>query len=231
MTWNNANICYSQKLPYIDIGKEGCESFQIVLDSDWKKVLHPTRQDACPEVEHRIAGPDEDKKSHGFNWAIVGRVGEYYEVRLNLSPFDGGVESVEWFQITAREYKASLKRPRPKLPKFSRMQIVGSWTDWKQFESMTWNADRQAYLFDLVVGRDGQERFQIVLDGHWALCLHPDEPCSNPAEEPDVCGPDDDSDGKDWIIGKRKKDMGAKFQICLAIAADGCAQKVDWRQL
>mmetsp|Transcript_78489 Transcript_78489/g.139176 ORF Transcript_78489/g.139176 Transcript_78489/m.139176 type:complete len:684 (-) Transcript_78489:114-2165(-) len=83
----------------VRLGRESWESFQILLDRDFKKCVHPDCMDACPHEKYGLCGPDD--KGHGLNWTI-GRhsldkasPGACYEVRLTLSK-GGQVLVVDW---------------------------------------------------------------------------------------------------------------------------------------
>merc|ERR1712176_941570 len=57
----------------ITVGPNGWESFQILLNGSWGKVIYPSIPDASPYEEHTVCGPDQ--KGHGKNWQI-GRYAE-----------------------------------------------------------------------------------------------------------------------------------------------------------
>eukprot|EP00933_Yihiella_yeosuensis_P036291 TRINITY_DN30032_c0_g1_i1.p1 TRINITY_DN30032_c0_g1~~TRINITY_DN30032_c0_g1_i1.p1 ORF type:complete len:615 (+),score=104.63 TRINITY_DN30032_c0_g1_i1:1207-3051(+) len=100
MAWDGNSYVFVTQL-----GSRGEESFQILLDGLWERVLHPDRADASPDVSHSLRGPSID--AHGLNWTIgrqrgstqgSGRAGETYQVRLVLDAF-GDPRKVEWSKI------------------------------------------------------------------------------------------------------------------------------------
>jgi hypothetical protein len=55
----------------ITLGENCFEQFQIWLDGDSSRVLHPGWEKAGKEAP--VVGPTEDENSHGLNWIIDGR--------------------------------------------------------------------------------------------------------------------------------------------------------------
>jgi len=67
MDWDGNNFFFIAK-----IGKQGWESFQILLRGSWDAVIYPSVKNASPSVEHTLRGPDNLNK--GLDWTI-GRPG------------------------------------------------------------------------------------------------------------------------------------------------------------
>jgi len=83
----------------VTIGIRSEESFQILMDGLWERVLHPDRADASPFISHVLQGPSVS--AHGMNWTIGrdgGLLGAKYEVRLNLTK-RGHPKSVDWRKL------------------------------------------------------------------------------------------------------------------------------------
>merc|ERR1719265_877300 len=60
------------------------EEFQIVVDEDWGRTLHPNKAQVLRNGDSCHAyGPDGE--GHGLNWKIVGPVGATAEICLNLN--------------------------------------------------------------------------------------------------------------------------------------------------
>jgi len=89
--------CYRYLL---QIGSKGEESFQILLDGLWERILHPDRSDACPQSIHVLQGPSIN--AHGLNWTVgrndEGLPGSRYEVKLTLTR-NGSPKTVEWTKV------------------------------------------------------------------------------------------------------------------------------------
>lgn len=99
MTWDKDRRCYHFNL-VMGVKKE--ESFQLWLDGDSKRCLHPHREDGSPYTENRLCGPDSF--GNGKNWTIGLHMlekparGVRYEVRLFLTE-DGSAKVVDWVKI------------------------------------------------------------------------------------------------------------------------------------
>uniref|UniRef100_A0A7S4Q1J0 Uncharacterized protein n=1 Tax=Alexandrium monilatum TaxID=311494 RepID=A0A7S4Q1J0_9DINO len=96
---------------------------------------------------------------------------------------------------------------------------------------MAWDKEGMCYCYSMELGRTGCERFQIQCDGDWQMCLHPDVDDSCPHVPHTLCGPDNEGDGKDWVIGKHPADKGfngVSYCIRLHVHGDGRPKLVDW---
>lgn len=52
----------------VKVGRQGWESFQILLEGNWDTTYYPSVRDANPDKDHKLKGPDS--KGHGLNWTI-----------------------------------------------------------------------------------------------------------------------------------------------------------------
>eukprot|EP00747_Dinoflagellata_sp_TGD_P085465 gnl/TRDRNA2_/TRDRNA2_162899_c0_seq1.p1 gnl/TRDRNA2_/TRDRNA2_162899_c0~~gnl/TRDRNA2_/TRDRNA2_162899_c0_seq1.p1 ORF type:complete len:746 (-),score=192.78 gnl/TRDRNA2_/TRDRNA2_162899_c0_seq1:111-2348(-) len=103
MSWNSFLQCYYCKFRWKCTEQVSFEAFQILLDGDWKRRLHPEMQDAFPDADCEICGP-HDEEAHDLNWAICGgKKGEFYEIRLMLSD-SGYAVSIDTMKITEAEF-------------------------------------------------------------------------------------------------------------------------------
>mmetsp|Transcript_123591 Transcript_123591/g.384783 ORF Transcript_123591/g.384783 Transcript_123591/m.384783 type:complete len:1284 (+) Transcript_123591:36-3887(+) len=104
--------------------------------------------------------------------------------------------------------------------------VVGSWDDWTYGEVMAFDDQQRCYCLEMQVGDSGSESFQILCEGDWDMCLHPDR------DGAALCGPDADGHGKNWTIGEQDQAApGTVFRICLKVDDHGVAQKVEWEPL
>lgn len=109
--------------------------------------------------------------------------------------------------------------------------IAGTWDNWTVHEMFF---DMKHYTFEVEIGSNGWESFQILSDGDWKRCLYPQDKDATPHAPSPICGPDDDGHGLNWTVGQHVKDMGGegvKYQIRLALDATGGAEKLDWIRL
>jgi len=234
MGWSAFHQCYFHRLK---VGGEGRESFQVLLDGRWDKCLHPDRADACSGTDHRLCGPDD--RGHEKNWVITAdAAGAWYEVRLFLSS-NGSAERVDWLKLTPSQQRQAAaaaqqeRSVRAVLPEYKQVHVVGTWSGWAARE-MDWDARRRCYHSTLQVGSEGWASFQILLDGDWARCLHPNKADANPHTDYKLCGPDNAGHGMNWTIGKHQLDVGAKgarYEVRLFLSEYGHAETVDWTQL
>mmetsp|Transcript_55150 Transcript_55150/g.118449 ORF Transcript_55150/g.118449 Transcript_55150/m.118449 type:complete len:1028 (-) Transcript_55150:29-3112(-) len=63
MQWDGHNFVY-----FMEMGKNGYESFQILADGKWETVFYPDIRDGSPWNKHTLQGPDDG--NHGKNWTI-----------------------------------------------------------------------------------------------------------------------------------------------------------------
>jgi len=98
---------------------------------------------------------------------------------------------------------------------------------------MDFDAQANRYTIEMQLGT-ARESFQILCDGDWDSCLHPDHDDACTHEEHTLCGPDSDGHGKNWTIGVHRDDraaMGVVYRIVLKVDAQGFAQGVEWERL
>merc|ERR1712032_1724665 len=107
--------------------------------------------------------------------------------------------------------------------------IVGSFNNWTP-EVMPWEGG--LFKRTVVVGSEGTETFQLMLDGLWAKRLYPSVPDANPYEEFAIKGPDNKGHDMNWQIGKpglERVEPGLRFAIFVALDEDGVAYIVHWQ--
>merc|ERR1712135_179973 len=55
---------------------------------------------------------------------------------------------------------------------------------------MNWDHVRGCFQFNVQLGSDSFESFQLLLNGRWETCLYPDRPCSSCHSNVVILGPD-----------------------------------------
>jgi len=108
--------------------------------------------------------------------------------------------------------------------------IAGTWIDW-QITDMKWDPEREGFYYMVRLGKDAWESFQIMIDGHWHLCIHPDCADACPHKAYTLCGPDHDGHGKNWTVGRHALDKGnpgACYEVRVALDGDRKVVAVDW---
>eukprot|EP00403_Amphidinium_massartii_P036857 CAMPEP_0178440000 /NCGR_PEP_ID=MMETSP0689_2-20121128/36501_1 /TAXON_ID=160604 /ORGANISM="Amphidinium massartii, Strain CS-259" /LENGTH=515 /DNA_ID=CAMNT_0020062657 /DNA_START=25 /DNA_END=1569 /DNA_ORIENTATION=- len=129
MTWQVMENCYRGFVP---IGPTAEERFQIVLDGDWKRTLHPATAEGCHFSSEQMQGPDN--RGQGLTWAITNgsdnaTPGAWFEVRLHCSS-DGFPVSVDWHQSNPSSTQ-SAGIPLPRRPEALSMMLKSARPDWK----------------------------------------------------------------------------------------------------
>lgn len=100
MSWNSDQRCFLFRMQISE--ERGIESFQILLEGDWKRCIHPSFNNAgAKKGRWELCGPDEP--SYEMNWTIAGPSGNriegaVYEIRLFLWE-DETVSVVDWVEI------------------------------------------------------------------------------------------------------------------------------------
>lgn len=100
MVWEDERICWTFE---VRVGTNGFECFQLWLERDKKKSVHPDTANAGNYVPWELKGPDTD--GEGKHWSFGdGTENIRYEVRLFLWQ-DEGPRSVEWSCLDAPKKK------------------------------------------------------------------------------------------------------------------------------
>jgi hypothetical protein len=99
---------------------------------------------------------------------------------------------------------------------------------------MNWDPHRSCLQFNIKLGDDSREQFQIFMNSDPAQQLYPDRERANPHDGGKVRGPDDRGAGRFWTIGDHPLDeatTGAAYEIRLFIGRHGSGVKVDWARI
>uniref|UniRef100_A0A7S4UEM9 CBM20 domain-containing protein n=1 Tax=Alexandrium monilatum TaxID=311494 RepID=A0A7S4UEM9_9DINO len=280
MSWDAECKCYHYE---IKLGSDKEESFQIVLNKDWKRCLHPDKNDANPYSAYNLLGPDD--RGHQLNWTIgkhacdQAAVGARYRVSLSIHD-DGNPKKINWTRLAdgataaaavpasptnasatssaavgtatqaeptaavangpaegptcSRQVQPAEAAVTVQLPKYKSVCIVGEFNEWKNPVAMKWDESRRCYHHRIKLGYSKQESFQMLVDGDWTKCVHPDEPDGSFRMGSIVCGPDDDGHDKNWTIGLDTRDKparGVEYEVRLVLKDDGTPDAVDWLRL
>jgi len=240
MTYDSSTKGYTYSLR---LSANGWESFQILCDGDWNRAIHPDVSDGCPHEPMIVCGPDDE--GHGKNFTVGrhqkdgGKEGVCYSISLSIKG-DGGPEKVDWKKLDSTDSVAvslvkEAKANEPKLrlgPSQGHPYMVGTWNNWGSPIPMGWVEAEQHYSFDLKLGSSGWDSFQILINGEWRRCVHPDKKDGCPHVQHSVLGPDADGDRKNWTVGKHPLDKGGegvRYKVRLFLKVKGgWPEKVDW---
>jgi len=122
-----------------------------------------------------------------------------------------------------KKYSADLGRPK------QQYFIVGSWNDYVP-RRMTWDHERLCWTFEVKVGTNGCECFQIWLERDKRKSVHPDTGNAGTYVPWELRGPDADGENKNWSFGNEKNE-GTRFEVRLFLWEDESPQSVEWSDL
>jgi len=191
--------------------------FQILLDGDTERVLHPDVPDAAPGTP--VLGPGTQDGSAAYCWMIDARehwVPKWGEVDpVSQVPTNGAVKTGEspelfWALDPSRETGKPGDRFRVRLRVAGQWRIVdwealdaehppavcretyhvaGSFNDWSFSEMVSDKARPGHYHFDANVARAGSTQFQIAMNKDWSKVFHPASFDAQAVDGPDDVGP------------------------------------------
>jgi len=236
MEWDEVNQHYHST---IQLTSQGWESFQILQDGDYKKCMHPSISEANPYVPYTLCGPDN--RAHGKNWTIgkhaldKGSKGAKYKVRF-FPAVGGRAGLVDWEPVTANASKPEDIKAGTAASWGSQSKkycIAGTWGNWTA-NDMAWDEKGRCFSYTVRLGLNGWESFQILVDGDYKQCIHPDCGDATPHDEHGIAGPDSDGHGKNWTIGRHRLDLGSRgsrFEVKLHVDEDGKAKSITWERV
>jgi hypothetical protein len=234
------------------MGINGFETFQIWVDGESDRVLHPGMMRAPSGCA--VQGPSSDDDARNNNWMIDGRTHGI----LGASPAFPPVEGMPETSLAERDLLAVSTRDRgtpgdtyeisllvagkyravtwAKVEQATEAQvddgeyyILSSWNDW-QLAKMTPSSDG-AHTLDIALC-DTATEFQIVRNQDWDQRFYPtfSTMASASWDEFEACGPDDDGHGKNWFI---KGEIGDVIRIeWQRYVKDGVDVKhISWHKL
>lgn len=241
----------------VTLGMNRFETFQIWLDGDSNRVLHPSMPRAPSACAMR--GPVQLDQANGLNWLIDGRVVQQpvaapadpaapstatdtAEEHLEVSTRDRGrvgdkyevklsvagkYRAVSWWKTARGADDAELRTLQ------GTYYVIGSYNKWK-LDEMTPDEDAVLGLHTLEIGPldAGTHEFQIVRNRAWDQRFHPQfsTMAAESWDEYEVCGPDDEGHMRNWCIKARKGDVfRIEFQRSLGNGVD--MKRISWRSL
>lgn len=229
----------------VTLGENRWEQFQIWLDGDAARALHPGQPKASKDTP--AFGPADD--ALGCNWIIDGRgalgdaelargsslstiaacslddglPGDQYRVRLRVA---GKWRSVTWEKLPAAALLPGISvQPTFQLGTYF---IAGTWNNWA-VEEMEADPARPGF-FSFVVAVRGSEKFQILRNSDWEQVLYPGERLGSADGSTEVLGPDDQGHGLNFCIDGSQ---GSRYRVELQrlVERDKDIKKVSWRIL
>jgi len=244
-TWSNWSECQTMESEgngvfafTMTLGENRWEQFQIWLDGDSTKVLHPGQPKAFRDTP--VFGPGDD--AEGCNWIIdgrsqfltvdnngtetpletleQGRPGDRYRIYLRIV---GKWRTVSWQKLQTSS------PPGQTTPSYSsgRYFLAASWNQWAM-EEMLPDESRPGVFSKQVTVHNYGENFQIVRNLDWNQVLYPADLRGDSNSE--VLGPDDIGVDLVWHIDTRP---GETFVIEFQrqVDLDNDDKQVSWRRL
>lgn len=221
----------------VTLGVNRFESFQIWLDGDDDRILHPLEPGSGSGST--VAGPSEPIACSGLRWTIEGRSGPHPfalgheakgETEGSIVPGDGVLpycvrdeghpgDQYEVRLHIAGKYRAvswhkvprsSLAGPGTVSPSImGKYYIAGAWTGW-DFEEMQESSSKSGvYTFDVRLGF-GSSEFVAVRNKDWEQVFCPASWSCASISGSKVMGPVDSSSQLAWNLAARSGDA---FQI------------------
>mmetsp|Transcript_131790 Transcript_131790/g.328657 ORF Transcript_131790/g.328657 Transcript_131790/m.328657 type:complete len:1027 (+) Transcript_131790:74-3154(+) len=239
----------------VTLGENRWEKFQIWLDGDPERALHPGEPKAPQGTA--VAGPGTDTGEptpvasastlapswllDGRSWLggpsdgqaepaaenpNVGEPGEQYIVRLEVA---GRWRMVTWEKVATRALQAVAARSSA-IGSRSRYFVATSWSGWELEEMTADSATPGLYSIDVILDAYGGGEFQIVRDRDWDQAFYPPYTGVQDGSSAAVLGPDDSGMDIGWLIKGYKGDaFRIEFQRTLESGED--VRKVSWRKL
>jgi hypothetical protein len=200
----------------VALGENRFEQFQILLDGDRSRTLHPGQPGAaCGTAAY---GPDVWSMVESSNWLLEGRPvfgsdqvedgacddalalraggspstgvpGDVYKIQLQVA---GKWRAVVWSKVTD-ESGAALRRPVPQ----GSYYIMASWDDWSLQEMDIVDTDQGSCSLEVCVSGTADRRFQLIRNKDPSQVFYPEYEGDNEAP---VRGPDDNHEGRCWVL-------------------------------
>mmetsp|Transcript_59163 Transcript_59163/g.190297 ORF Transcript_59163/g.190297 Transcript_59163/m.190297 type:complete len:653 (+) Transcript_59163:2-1960(+) len=233
----------------VTLGINNFETFQIWLDGENDRVLHPSMPRAPPGSA--VMGPSELPMAEGLQWMIDGREMTYSPMALSLTDGEGeegaAPRSTEIFTyptrdkgkpgdqyevslLTAGKYRAvTWKKVKSDTEIDAALlagsyYIVGSWNDWT-FVEMEPSAETPGlFTAEVQLRRPGGE-FQIFRNKDWDQMFYPATSTGGSSDE--VLGPEAVAGAATWRLKGSTGDVfKVEFQRRLEAGKD--VRKISW---
>jgi len=231
------------------LGENRWEHFEIWLDGDSTKVLHPGKAMAgkdlavygpvqnaggcgwkingLPELVYAPAADslqDEWEADDGFALptADTGSVGDLYRVTLHVA---GRWRTVSWQKLP--ESACDLKVLQTTCIG-GQYYVSGDWDGW-QLHEMLPEPSMSGFFFQDITLQQSAMEFQIVRNRDWRQVLYPSEPRTTNSTST-VHGPDDLSDGLHWLLHGNPGDT-YRIELQRLVTGELDTKKVTWWRL
>lgn len=183
----------------VTLGENCWEQFQIWLDGDPSRALHPNMPRAPKQSP--VHGPDDEQYARSSAWMIDGRYGEdwdnvdwghpgdQFRVHLYVA---GRWRAVSWEKLDRVSGALDSIMPR------GTYYVVGNFSDWDFIEMTPHTLQTNVFTAEVTLSSHAGGSFQIVRDQDWCQVFHP--PIPNSQDTVWIVGPDDEGDDLNWHI-------------------------------
>jgi len=223
----------------VTLGENRFEQFQILLDADRSRTLHPGQPMAS--MGSAVLGPDIWSEVDACNWLLDGRQtlgqtrqvddvvgqdtlavcevdtaftgvpGDQYRIHLQVS---GKWRTVLWEKLAVSG--SAVRRPVQR----GSYYVSGSWSDWSLEEMVLADAEKGLYALEVCLLRPVDRHFQVVRNMDPAQVLYPSFDGVGGENAP-VQGPDIEHSGRCWQLpGKVGDVFRIEFQRRFELGVD-----------
>jgi len=196
------------------LGFRGKEDFQLWRDFDPKQALYPAKH-RCTSSSVPVRGPDAFGK--GKNWQVRGHPGDVVKIRLEIA---GRIR----LTVSVRECETVFTSGPES---YSLLGTFSNWSAVNMIEDTLGVFRSVITVGDNFVPQLGcfTEVFQVVMDEDPHCAFYP-EVADSPSGTNIVRGPDDEGDGKHFLI--QSEEAGISVEIVLDLNVEDRRQRVSW---
>eukprot|EP00930_Biecheleria_cincta_P098875 TRINITY_DN9052_c0_g2_i1.p1 TRINITY_DN9052_c0_g2~~TRINITY_DN9052_c0_g2_i1.p1 ORF type:complete len:1203 (+),score=231.24 TRINITY_DN9052_c0_g2_i1:243-3611(+) len=205
--------------------------FQILRDDDWCQAICPGRPQAPASEPGQ--GPEAASETKGCYWHLDGKRGDVFRITFhrhrtieaNSRPED--VKRISWEKLREGAPVEEFRRPP--------LAVLGSWAGFARMQPMKQVNQPNGqclYSFQVQLGLQGVEAFQLVQDFDWNAVVHPDRTVTAPEShyQTTVSAADRITDGKVWAIGLDGACSPGDIYQIQVLASGTLVVKVSWSQ-
>mmetsp|Transcript_73303 Transcript_73303/g.158672 ORF Transcript_73303/g.158672 Transcript_73303/m.158672 type:complete len:835 (+) Transcript_73303:1-2505(+) len=221
----------------LTLGENRWEKFQIWLDGDSKRPLHPGAP-KMPQGSY-VYGPDDSSEvpmeapgsPAAPSWLLdaraesevpatdVGKIGDKYLIKLEIS---GKWQMVSWEKLDSAP--AAIEDQSGAVGSTSSYYLGADWNNWI-LEPMEPDAESPGLFVATVKVKKRGGLFQIVREKDWDQAFYPGGP--EAASDGEVFGPDDEGFGYNWYLNAVAGD-DIRIEFRRTFEAGKETRKVSW---
>mmetsp|Transcript_104417 Transcript_104417/g.295084 ORF Transcript_104417/g.295084 Transcript_104417/m.295084 type:complete len:588 (-) Transcript_104417:51-1814(-) len=240
------------------LGENRWEAFQIWLDGDSTRRLHPGKPRASKDFP--VEGPDEDAAEN--TWMIDGRVEYAYVPQDDTTSKEGATQivtddfgqEVAIFAVPTADvgspgdqYRIRLRiagkwrnvswerlsrdgqlEDAPAATTRGRYYVAGSWSDW-DMEPMTADTVQEGLFYKDVTFDTWGGEFQIVRNMDWDQAIYPTYSRAT-SDEAEILGPAESAPMLTWYLNAQRHQT-YRIEFYRQVGGDIDTKKVSWRRI